>query len=82
MFFIIILIIDLYFLITAFIAQIFISTAELAIPTGIPIKTAKSEMETYPVTLEAKINFIVLGTNQFVLLHFFNEIFFCFVYTF
>ena len=46
----------LYFLITAVIAQIFISTTELAIPTGIPIKKAKKEMETHPVTVEAEIS--------------------------
>ena len=38
--------IDLYFLIIAAIVQIFIPTAELAIPAGIPIKEAKAEMET------------------------------------
>ena len=40
------LVIDLYFLIIAAIVQIFIPTAELAIPAGIPIKEAKAEMET------------------------------------
>ena len=50
------LIIGLYFLITPLIAKIFIPTAELAIPTGIPTKEAKSEMETHPVTVEAKIS--------------------------
>ena len=40
------LMIDLYFLIIAAIVQIFIPTAELAIPAGIPIKEAKAEMET------------------------------------
>ena len=34
-------IIELYFLISGFIAQICISTAELAIPTGIQTKEAK-----------------------------------------
>ena len=50
------LIIDLYFLIPAVIAQIFNSTAELAIPTGIPTNKAKAEIETHPVTVEAKIS--------------------------
>ena len=48
-------IIDLYFLITAFIAQISNPIAELVIPTGIPTKEAKAEMETDPVTAEPKI---------------------------
>ena len=49
-------IIDLYFLTTAVIAQIFNPTAELAIPPGIPNKEAKAEMETHPVTAESKIS--------------------------
>ena len=49
------LIIDLYFLISAVIAQIFNPIAELVIPIGIPIKEAKAEMETHPVIVEAKI---------------------------
>ena len=56
MFFIFFLIIDLYFLFTAVIAQIFIPTAELGISAGVPIKEAKSKMETHPVTVQAKIN--------------------------
>ena len=52
------LIIDLYLLILAVITQIFNPTAELLIPTRIPTKEAKSEMETHPVTLQTKkINF-------------------------
>ena len=39
------LIIDLYFVIAAVIAQIFNPTAEIVIPTGIPTKEAKAEME-------------------------------------
>ena len=49
------LIIDLYFLIPAVIAQIFNHIAELVIPIGIPSKEAKSEIEIYPVIAEAKI---------------------------
>ena len=45
------LIIDLYFLIPAVIAQIFHKIAELVIPTGIPTKEANIEMETRPVTV-------------------------------
>ena len=36
--------------------QIFIATAELAIPTGILTKEAKAELETHPVTVETKIS--------------------------
>ena len=39
------LIIDLYFLIQAFITQIFNTITELAIPIGIPAKEAKAEMK-------------------------------------
>ena len=49
------LITDLYFLIPAVIAQIFNPIAELVIPTGIPSKEAKAEIEKYPVIEEAKI---------------------------
>ena len=49
------LIIDLYFLISAVIALIFNSIAELVIPIGIPIKEAKTEIEIHPVIVEAKI---------------------------
>ena len=43
-FFFFFLIIDLYFLTPAVIAQIFNTIPELVIPTGIPIKEAKAEM--------------------------------------
>ena len=49
------LIIDLYFSIPAIIAQIFISTAELLIPVGIPTKEAKEKLETHPLIAETKI---------------------------
>ena len=48
-FFFFFLMIDLYFLILAVIAQIFYPTAELAIPIGIPANEAKAEIETHPV---------------------------------
>ena len=54
-FFLFLLIIDLYFLVPAIIAQIFNHIAGLVISIRIPIKEAKSEMEIYPVTAEAKI---------------------------
>ena len=47
---------DLYFLIPAVIKEIFIIIAELAIPTGIPTKEARAEIETYPVSIEARIS--------------------------
>ena len=50
------LILDIYFLFLAVIAQIFNPTAELVMPTGIPTKEGKVEMETHPVTVETKIN--------------------------
>ena len=49
------LIIDLYFFIPAVIVTTFIPNPELPIPTGIPTKEAKEEMETHPVTIEAKL---------------------------
>ena len=49
------LIIDLYFLISAVIAQIHNPIAELIIPIGITIKEAKAEIEIHPVIVEAKI---------------------------
>ena len=49
------LIIDLNFLIPAVIAQGFNPIAELVFPIGISSKEAKTEIETYPVTAEAKI---------------------------
>ena len=54
-FFFFFLIIDLYFLILAAIKQIIDPAAELVTPTGISTKKAKLEMETHPVTVEAKI---------------------------
>ena len=46
------LIVELYFLISVFIAQIFDPTGELALPIG--ILTKEAEIETHPVTAEAK----------------------------
>ena len=43
-------------LITAVIAQIFIPTADFVIPAGIATIEAKAEVETDPVTIEAKIS--------------------------
>ena len=50
------LIIELYFLIPVVILEICIVIAEIAIPTGIPTKKASAEIETHPVTVEAKIS--------------------------
>ena len=49
------LIIDLYFLILAVIAQIFNPITELLITVGIPYKEAKAETEIHPVSAEAKM---------------------------
>ena len=54
-FFFFFLIIDLYFLISAVIAQIFNLIAELVIPTGIPVKETKGEIEIHTVIVETKI---------------------------
>ena len=54
-FFFFFLIIDLYFLIRAAVAQIFNHIAELVIPIGIPSKEVKAEIEIYTVIVEAKI---------------------------
>ena len=43
------LIIDLYFLVPAIIAEILNAIAELVIPLGIPIKEAKTEIQINPV---------------------------------
>ena len=53
-FFFFFLIIDLYFLIAAVIAQIFNPIAELLISIGIPTKEAKAEIEIHPVVVESK----------------------------
>ena len=55
-FFLLFFIFHLYFLITAVIAQVFISTAGLVIPTVTQTNKAKAEIETQPVTAEAKIS--------------------------
>ena len=53
-FFFFFLIIDLYFFVPAFIAEIFNPIPELVIPIGIQIKEEKAEMKTHPVFVEAK----------------------------
>ena len=55
MLFFFLLIIDLYFLIPAAVAQIFNPIAEFAIPIRIPSKEAKAEIDMHAVTEEAKI---------------------------
>ena len=49
------LIIDLYVLIPAVIAQIFNPIAELIIPMEIPSKETKSEIEIHSLIVEAKV---------------------------
>ena len=48
------LIIDLYLLIPAAIAQIFNAIAEPVIPIGIPSKEAKAEIEMHPLSVKLK----------------------------
>ena len=50
------LIVDLYCLIPAIITLIFNYTAKVVVPTRIPTNEAKTEMKTYPVTVEIKIS--------------------------
>ena len=54
-FFFFFLIIDLYFLIPAAIAQIFNPIAELITPIGISIKEEKTEIKIHPAIAEGKI---------------------------
>ena len=48
--------IDLYFLISAEAVQVFFPSAKHVVPIGIPTKEAKSQIETLPATVEAKIS--------------------------
>ena len=61
-FFFFFLIIDLYFVIAAVIAQIFNPIAEIVIPTGIPTKEAKAEMEWLHLLL---MLLILMALKQF-----------------
>ena len=49
------LVIDLYYLTAAVIAQILNPITELVIPIGIPTKEAKAEIEIHPVIVESKM---------------------------
>ena len=83
-FFFVFLIIDLYFLIHAVIAQICNPIAELVIPIGTLNKKVKAEIEIHPVIVEVKscTKLFVLFTHQLILLYFFKEIIFSFLYVF
>ena len=59
-FFLFFLFIDLYVLIQAVITHIFNPIVELVIPTGIPTKEAKAEMETPPVIVEITISQLLI----------------------
>ena len=48
--------IDLYFLIPAIIMKVVIVAVEPEIPTGLPTKEEKLEMETHPVTVGVKLS--------------------------
>ena len=54
-FFFFVLIIDLYFLIPAVIAQIFNPIAELLIPIRIPTKEAKAKIQVHTIVVGANI---------------------------
>ena len=54
--FLVILIIDLYFLLPKIIAKHFNPTKELIMPIGIPTKEAKIENKTHPVIEEANVS--------------------------
>ena len=62
MFFFFFFIIVLDFLIFAVNAQIFIPTADIAIPTKIPTNDINAEIETQPVTVE-----VMLLIYQFIM---------------
>ena len=66
------LIIDLYLLIPAVIAQIFIPTEKLVRPTGIAPNEANAEIETQPVTVEAKISKCSKNLNTFTFSYIFH----------
>ena len=73
--FFIFLVIDLYFLISEVMAQIFNPITELVIPLGIPSKEEKAELEIRPIISKAKIvNLFVLLTYQFIWLYFFKQV--------
>ena len=61
MLFLLFIIIDLYFLISTVTAQIFIPTEELVILTGAQANETNAEIETQPVTFEARISPQVLN---------------------
>ena len=50
------LIVDLCFVNTTVIAQIFILPAEIVIPTRIATQEAKADLKLHPVTVKAKIS--------------------------
>ena len=64
-FFYFFLIIELYFLIPAVIAQIFNPTAELVILIGISSKEAKAEIKIHPVIVETKIESVQYSLKLF-----------------
>ena len=85
------LIIHLYFLISAVIAQIFNPIAQLIISIETPSIEAKGELERHVVAAKAKESVqyslesyksFALLTHQFFLVYLFNEIISCFFYIF
>ena len=56
MLFLLSFIIDLYILIPAVMAQMFIPTTELVIPIGTQTNEDDAEIETQPITVETKLS--------------------------
>ena len=80
------LIIDLYLLVAAVIAQIFNPTAELVMPKGITNKEVKAEIEIHSVITEAKIR--KASCTSYSSIHFVlflrrnNSLFYIYIYIF
>ena len=60
------LLLFLYILIPAVVAQIFIPTAELVISTGTQTNEANAEIEAQPVTVETKIPTVQHSSNTYM----------------
>ena len=62
-------IIDLYILIPAVIEQIFIPTAEFAIPTGTPTNEANVEIKTQPLIKKQKQENVRINSKPYIYLY-------------
>ena len=68
------LIIDLYLLIPAVIAQIYNPTAELAIPSATPTKEVNAQIKTQPLTAETKTRKFNLKPYRYFCFLFINSL--------